>query len=130
MPAKPVSKGPVPDLWRWPVSATPTRAFGKGNKGLDFELAVGTVVTAAAAGSVVYSGAGLGGYETLVIVRHTGGYLSAYSLHGPAERREGDSVKLGDRVAVIRASGRAAALHFEIRRDGDPVNPAALLPSR
>ena len=114
-------------VWHWPVSEQPVREFGKGNKGLDFDLRAGTIIGAAADGEVVYAGAGLGGYESLTIIRHINGFLSAYSLNGPIQHKEGDQVGRGDRVAEIVASGRLTRFHFEIRKDGDPVSPRVLL---
>jgi lipoprotein NlpD len=114
-------------VWRWPVADRPVREFGKGNKGLDFDLRTGTLVSAAADGEVVYAGAGLGGYESLTIIRHVNGFLSAYSLNGPIQHKEGDKVGRGDKVAEIVASGRLTRFHFEIRKDGDPVSPRLLL---
>ena len=113
--------------WTWPVALTPSREFGHGNKGLDFQLRPGTPVQAAADGEVVYAGAGLGGYETLVIIRHPNGFLSAYSLNSDTSRKEGETIKRGDSVAVSRGSGRSDRLHFEIRKEGDPVSPRLLL---
>jgi len=126
-PARSPMIAPQPLVWRWPVPDKPVREFGKGNKGLDFDLRSGAVVWAAAAGDVVYAGAGLGGYESLAIIRHTNGFLSAYSLNGPILHKEGDQVARGDRVADIADSGRLARFHFEIRKDGDPVSPRLLL---
>jgi lipoprotein NlpD len=117
--------GPVP--WTWPVHAAPVREFGRGNKGLDFELAPRTTVRAAGTGVVVYSGVGLGGYEGLLILRHAEGFLSAYSLNCAVRPKEGDVLKGGDPIADITGSGRAARFHFEIRKDGDPVGPRTLL---
>ncbi len=116
-----------PTNWQWPVRIAPAREFGKGNKGLDFDLARSTQVRAAGSGVVVYSGVGLGGYQSLVIIRHNGGYLSAYSLNCAVVRKEGDVLKGGDVIADINDSGRAARFHFEIRKDGEPVGPRTLL---
>jgi len=114
-------------VWGWPVPDQPVREFGKGNKGLDFDLRTGTRINAVADGEVVYAGAGLGGYESLTIIRHVNGFLSAYSLNGPIQHKEGDKVGRGDKVAEIMASGRLTRFHFEIRKDGDPVSPRLLL---
>ena len=113
--------------FRWPGKRQPSREFGRGNKGLDFELTAGSPVLASASGEVVYAGSGLGGYERLVIIRHTGGYLSAYSFNQPALVSEGDTVKAGAKLADIRGAGRAAKLHFEIRKDGEPISPRSVL---
>lgn len=120
-----VESGPL--VWRWPVADQPVREFGKGNKGLDFDLRTGTLISAVADGEVVYAGAGLGGYESLTIIRHVNGFLSAYSLNGPIQHKEGDKVGRGDKIAEILAPGRLTRFHFEIRKDGDPVSPRLLL---
>lgn len=113
--------------WRWPTTVTPAREFGRDNKGLDFELPPASRVTAAGHGVVVYSGVGLGGYDSLLIIRHSSGYLSAYSLNAALLAEEGDVLKAGDVVADMGGSGRAARFHFEIRKDGEPVSPRKLL---
>ncbi len=115
-------------VWQWPASSPVVREFGGTNKGLDFEMKPNTPVTAAAPGHVVYAGSGLGGYERLVIVKHDDSYLSAYSLNQPFTVREGQRVKGGERIAAItQGSVKARTLHFEIRRDGNPVSPRTLL---
>jgi lipoprotein NlpD len=76
---------------------------------------------------VVYSGVGLGGYDSLLILRHSSGYLSAYSLNCALLRKEGDVLRAGDVIASIDGSGRAGRFHFEIRKDGEPVSPRTLL---
>lgn len=127
-PTTPEAREPLGAIgWRWPIAATPVREFGKGNKGLDFELPKASQVRAAGHGVVVYSGVGLGGYDSLLIIRHSSGYLSAYSLNCALLRKEGDVLKAGDVVADINGSGRAARFHFEIRKDGEPVGPRSLL---
>jgi lipoprotein NlpD len=126
-PAKPAVAPGRPPTFAWPVAARPSREFGRGNKGLDFSIAAPTRVAAAAPGTVVYSGTGLGGYQTFVIIRHAGGYLSAYGFNAPAAVAEGKTVKVGERLADIGGTGRAAKLHFEIRKDGEPISPRSVL---
>ncbi len=117
--------------WRWPASGPVTRAFSGTNKGLDFELKPGAPIKAAARGEVVYAGSGLGGYERLVIIKHNDTYLSAYSLNHPYAVREGQRLKTGDRIANMgNGSAKSRTLHFEIRRDGNPVDPKKLLRKR
>jgi lipoprotein NlpD len=114
--------------WRWPTAGAVTRPYGDGNKGIDYRLEPGARVVGAASGQVVYSGKGLGGYRYLVIVKHGDDYLSAYSLNLPVRVEEGERIKGGTRIADMDASGRSAGLfHFEVRKDGDPVNPAAVI---
>ena len=129
VPATPPPRAPVGKLvWRWPASSPVVREFGGTSKGLDFEMKPGAPVSAAAAGDVVYAGSGLGGYERLVIVKHDDSYLSAYSLNQPFTVREGQRVNGGQRIAnVTQGSAKARTLHFEIRRDGNPVSPRSLL---
>ncbi len=117
--------------WRLPTDAPVARSYGSGNKGIDYRLAPGQRVQAAAAGEVVYAGSGLGGFRYLVIVKHSPSFLSAYSLDGPMTVREGQRVKAGEVVADMKDGGRRnGKLHFEIRRDGEPVDPASLIGKR
>lgn len=84
---------------------------------------------AAADGEVVYSGTGLRGYGQLVIVKHNEQFLSAYAHNRVLVVAEGDKVKAGQKIAEVGSSGtNTAKLHFEIRLDGQPVNPLAYLP--
>jgi lipoprotein NlpD len=117
--------------WRWPVVGRVLREFGTNSPGIDFELADGATVRAAASGEVVYAGSGLGGYRRLAIVRHDARFLSAYSLNGDLDVAEGDRLVAGGRIgSPERARSGAAALHFEIRSHGDPVDPRRVLPAR
>lgn len=116
--------------WRAPTTAPVRRGFGSGNKGIDYALDRPHGVHAAAAGEVVYAGSGLGGFRHLVIVKHDPEYLSAYSTDRPLRVREGQRVKAGALLADNLDGGRrAGTLHFEIRKDGDPVNPRSLIGS-
>ena len=82
-------------------------------------------------GKVVYVGNGLRGYGNLVIVRHNATYLSAYAHNSKVLVKEGQTVAKGQRIAEIGSSDAdQPKLHFEIRRQGKPVDPLALLPSR
>ena len=135
-PRKPAPAAPAPApqtpssalVWQWPASSPVVREFGGASKGLDFEMKAGSPVKAAATGEVVYAGSGLGGYERLVIVKHNDSYLSAYSLNQPFSVKEGQRVNGGQRIAGIgQGSTKMRMLHFEIRRDGNPVGPRTLL---
>ncbi len=132
-PAKPAaSRSPTSQAggvtWRWPTSSRVVNEYGGTNKGLDFSVQPGTQVLSAADGEVVYAGAGLAGFERLVIVRHNAEYLSAYSVNQPIIVKEKQRIKGGQPIAAINGGGRAArALHFEIRRNGKPISPRSVL---
>ncbi|WP_328797941.1 peptidoglycan DD-metalloendopeptidase family protein [Marinobacterium alkalitolerans] len=129
---KPASTGPV--SWQWPHPGRILSGFGGGqpaNKGIDIVGKAGDPVKAAATGVVVYSGNGLLGYGNLVILNHNNQYLSAYAHNSRIFVREGDKVKAGEKIAEVGSTGAARTmLHFEIRRDGNPVNPMRYLPKR
>jgi lipoprotein NlpD len=114
--------------WSWPVSAAVARDYGASSKGMDYRLKAGDRVRAAAAGEVVYAGNGLGGYEHLVIIKHSEHYLSAYSLNTTSGVREGQRIKASAKLADIPLRGRdALVMHFEIRKDGEAVDPKAVI---
>ena len=86
---------------------------------------------AAAPGKVVYAGSGLLGYGQLIIIKHNDQFLSAYAHNRVLAVKEGDDIKAGQKIAEIGASGAdKVKLHFEIRRDGKPVDPETYLPPR
>jgi lipoprotein NlpD len=103
----------------------------RGKKGLDIEGKVGQSILAAANGKVVYSGDGLIGYGNLVIIKHDDTYLSAYGHNRRLLVQEGNEVKQGQKIAEMGDSGKQGViLHFEIRRDGKPVDPLRYLPKK
>lgn len=118
--------------WRWPVSGKVIQGFsdkGAVNKGINFAGSKGEPVFAAESGKVVYAGSGLLGYGNLVIIHHNEKFLSAYAHNSRILVKENDKVKTGDKIAEIGNSGAARTmLHFEIRRDGQPVDPMVYLP--
>lgn len=118
--------------WRWPADGRLSRAFAvdaQGKQGIEVQGTLGQPVMAAAAGHVVYAGSGLRGYGNLVIIKHSGRYLTAYGYNREILVREGETVAAGQRIATMGAGpGREAKLHFELRRDGKPVDPVPYLP--
>jgi len=128
-PAATASKKATGSLrWRWPVQAKATKAFGTGgNKGIDFGLAGTVHIQAAAAGEIVYAGAGLGGYRHLVIVKHSERYLSAYGFDALLRVLEGEQIKVGGILADIPKESAVHSLHFELRKDGVPINPTGVI---
>lgn len=111
--------------WQWPVNGDLVSHY-KANvhKGIKIRAKPGEKVKAAAAGKVVYSGSGIRAYGNLVIIKHNKHFLSAYGYNRRLLVRDGEQVRRGQEIAVL---GHDALLHFEIRNDGDPVNPLKLL---
>lgn len=122
--------GPV--AWQWPVDGEVVGAYdgnAVGKRGIRIEAEPGSVVSAAGGGEVVYSGSGLRGYGNLVIIKHNDQFLTAYGYNSELLVGEGDRVNGGDAIARVATAGeRAGLLHFEIRQQGSPVNPASYLP--
>ncbi len=116
--------------WEWPAKGEIVTDFASsGGKGVDISGKLGQPVLAAADGRVVYAGGGLRGYGELIIVKHNKRYLSAYAHNNRILVKEGDKVKIGQRIAEMGSTGtESVRLHFEIRRDGKPVNPVRYLP--
>jgi lipoprotein NlpD len=127
----PLPNAPV-DRWGWPVKGRIARAYAEDvHKGIDLIGSRGDPVRASAAGVVVYAGTGVTGYGALIIIKHNDTYLSAYGHNDALLAAEGESVSAGTLIARMGSSGTdSVKLHFEIRRNGRPINPATLLPSR
>jgi len=123
-----------PFRWLWPSKAKLTQRFslsGQVHKGVDLKGKLGESVTAANSGTVVYAGSGLVGYGKLLIIKHNDRYLSAYGHNNRLLVSEGERVKGGQKIAEMGRTGAdEVKLHFEIRKDGKPVNPLKLLPKR
>jgi lipoprotein NlpD len=97
--------------------------------GLDIAGKEGQPVYSASAGTVVYSGSGLPRYGKLIIVKHNDVYLSAYAHNKNLLVKEGDTLNAGQRIAEMGSTGtNKTKLHFQIRRNGKPVDPLRLLP--
>ena len=118
--------------WAWPASGAVMAGFEEGRqKGLMITGKAGDAVLAAADGRVVYAGSGLRGYGNLVIVKHNNTYLTAYAHNQALLVKEDQAVRRGQKIAEMGASDAdRVQLHFEIRRQGKPIDPARLLPSR
>nr|WP_322978691.1 peptidoglycan DD-metalloendopeptidase family protein [Pseudomonas sp. C11] len=120
--------------WAWPTQGAVISRFssnGSLNKGIDIAGELGQPVLAASDGSVVYAGSGLRGYGELVIIKHSDTYVSAYGHNRRLLVREGQQVKAGQRIAEMGSTGAdRVKLHFEIRRQGKPVDPLQYLPNR
>ena len=120
--------------WAWPAGGAIIGRFssnGSLNKGIDIAGELGQPVLAASGGTVVYAGSGLRGYGELVIIKHSDTYVSAYGHNRRLLVREGQQVKVGQQIAEMGSTGTdRVKLHFEIRRQGKPVDPMQYLPSR
>jgi lipoprotein NlpD len=118
--------------WRWPASGSVTRGYsGSVHKGIDIGGARGDPVIAVAAGKVVYAGTGIAGFGELLIVKHNEVYLSAYGHNERMLVSEGEVVAAGQTIAEKGSSGTdKVKLHFEIRKEGKPIDPQRLLPQR
>lgn len=118
--------------WAWPAKGKLIAGFVEGsNKGIDIAAKPGDPVLAAAAGKVVYAGTGLRGYGKLVIIKHNTLFLSAYAHNSKILVKEGQSVARGQEIAEAGSTDSdQPMLHFEIRRQGKPVDPLKHLPSR
>lgn len=119
-------------VWLWPADGKLIGNFGAaGGKGIDIVGQRNAPVVAVAPGKVVYSGSGLRGYGQLLIVKHSGEYLSAYAHNDSILVKEGDMVTAGQRIALMGDSDAdRVKLHFEIRRYGKPLDPLKYLPER
>lgn len=126
--------GKSPSGWTWPSSGILIGKFssnGSLNKGIDIAGDLGQPVLAASDGSVVYAGSGLRGYGELIIIKHSDTYVSAYGHNRRLLVREGQQVKAGQTIAEMGSTGTdRVKLHFEIRRQGKPVDPLEFLPRR
>lgn len=119
-------------VWAWPASGPVLQGFDEQrNKGLDIGGKAGDPVFAAADGRVVYAGSALRGYGNLVIVKHNAQFLTAYAHNQALLVKEDQAVRRGQKIAEMGSSdAERVQLHFEIRRDGKPVDPARWLPAR
>ena len=116
----------------WPAQGTLVATFDEAkNKGVSIAGRVGDAVVAAADGRVVYAGAGLRGYGNLIILKHNNTYLTAYAHNQALLVREDQAVKQGQKIAEMGSSDTdRVKLHFEVRRQGKPVDPLNHLPKR
>ena len=124
------SEDDVPFIW--PASGTLLAGFDEArNKGYDISGKAGDPVLAAADGRVVYAGAGLRGYGNLVILKHNNTFLTAYAHNQASLVKEDQTVRRGQKIAEMGSTDAdRVKLHFEIRRQGKPVDPVRYLPAR
>jgi len=132
-----VSRPPVSSQslkWRWPTKGKVVSTYSKkaaGRKGINISGQSGQQIIAAAPGKVVYSGNGLPRYGNLLIIKHNNVFLSAYAYNKTLLAKEGQYVKAGQKIATLGRTGtQRDQLHFEIRRNGKPVDPLKYLPKK
>ena len=127
-----ISSQSGPSDWMWPTRGTIIQRFSKTNlqNGIQITGESGTPIHAASKGTVVYSGTGLIGYGRIIIVKHNQRFLSVYAHNSRVVVNEGDSVEQGQKIAEMGSTDTdRVKLHFEIRRDGSPVDPLRYLPA-
>ena len=136
---QPVTKKPAPTPapaaltgWQWPAQGPLIARFQSNaslNKGIDIAGQLGQPIFSAANGTVVYAGRGLIGYGEMIIIKHDDDFLSAYAHNSRLLVKEGEQVRVGQKIAEMGSSGTdRVKLHFEIRRRGQPVDPLGYLP--
>jgi lipoprotein NlpD len=118
--------------WAWPAAGAVLAPFDEGKaKGLAIAGKAGDPVLAAADGRVVYAGSGLRGYGNLIILKHNNTYLTAYAHNQTLLVKEDQTVRRGQKIAEMGSTDSdGVKLHFEIRKQGKPIDPAKLLPPR
>jgi lipoprotein NlpD len=120
--------------WGWPAQGTILKRYTVSNnslKGIEIGGSEGAPIFAAGEGEVVYSGNSLRGYGNLIIIKHKKNFLTAYAHNHKNMVKEGETVKLGQRIAEMGQTGTdRVKLHFEIRYQGKPIDPQGVLPSR
>ncbi len=132
-PSAPATSAGEDDIaWIWPAQGSLIAGFDEAkNKGFDISGKAGDPVIASADGRVVYSGAGLRGYGNLIILKHNNTFLTAYAHNQTLLVKEDQSVKKGQKIAEMgNSDSERVKLHFEIRRQGKPVDPARYLPPK
>jgi lipoprotein NlpD len=133
-PAKAQASVPAADAvaFIWPANGMVVDPYDETrNKGVGIGGKVGDPVLAAADGKVVYAGAGLRGYGNLIVLKHNNTYLTAYAHNQSLLVREDQTVRQGQKIAEMGSSDTdKVKLHFEVRRQGKPVDPLTFLPGR
>ena len=99
-------------------------------KGTRYSGNVGDAIFAAADGQVVYAADGLKEYGNLILIKHINGYITAYAHNSKMNVKSGDAVKAGQQIGEMGSSGtNRTMLEFQVRLDGKPINPTAVLPN-
>jgi lipoprotein NlpD len=116
--------------WAWPTAGKPRDSYKQTGTGISIPGKPGQSIHAARKGKVVYAGSGLKGYGLLIIIKHSDEYLTAYGYNDRVLVAQGEEVKAGERIATMGLGPEnKSLLHFELRRNGRPVDPMRVLPS-
>jgi lipoprotein NlpD len=136
LPPAPASEGGIALRLRWPLDAGHTvvgspfgSRGGRAHEGIDLPAPTGTPVFASANGEVVYAGDGIRGYGNLIVLQHPGDLLTVYAHNQTLLVAQGQTVRAGDRIALVGQTGRATGphLHFEVRQGQIPRDPMSYL---
>ena len=115
--------------WEWPVRGKVITQFSNTTRGIDIAGTVGTPINSAADGTVSYVGNGLRGLGNLVLVAHSNGFITAYAHNSRITVQTNERVKKGQKIAELGdTDATSPRLHFQVRRNGTPVNPLSYLP--
>ena len=129
-PSQPLKTDDEKIEWAWPAKGKLLSSYTDASKGIDIAGSMNAPVLAAADGKVMYSGTGIRGYGKLVILKHSNVFLSAYAHNENIIVKEGQDVKRGQKIAEMGSTdSNQVKLHFEIRKQGKPVDPAKFLPA-
>jgi lipoprotein NlpD len=117
--------------WGWPAKGKVIQGFTQTTKGIDIAGNAGDAIEAAANGKVMYAGNGVRGLGNLIIVNHDNGFITAYAHNRTLLVKAGQEVQKGAKIAEMgQTDASSVRLHFEVRRQGTPVDPLQYLPSR
>lgn len=118
----------------WPVKGKVISKFGpiakgRNNDGINIKAPLGTAVKAADAGTVAYAGNELKGFGNLILIKHSGGWITAYAHNDRLLVKKGQKVRKGEKIATVGSTGGVSSpqLHFEIRAGKKAVNPISYL---
>ena len=130
MATTPVTKAALPAKFKWPARGALLAGFGKRpdgahNDGINISVPAGTDVAASDAGTVAYAGGEIKAYGNLILIRHEGGWVTAYAHADQILVKRGDAVTRGQIIAKAGATGSVdqPQLHFELRQGSKPVDP-------
>ena len=121
-------QGNAREKFRWPLRGAIVEKFkAGGTDGIDIAAPVGEPVHAAADGVCIHAGDDIQSYGKLIVIRHADGYVTVYADNSELDVKEGDTIRRGEIIAKSGVSGNVPYLHFELRKDGKPIDPIGYL---